>query len=118
MTVVARGRSVMSSSLVPLKTLRVERLMYFKSVEAENPPIGVMLKLGEGVPAELSCSSLDQGSKLGDSLRGRGSQVVKVSDHGWRVMSSSPVPLKTSRVGERCTLNLSRAQASSRWCGS
>ncbi|GFW78231.1 uncharacterized protein TNCV_137001 [Trichonephila clavipes] len=30
-------------------------------------------------------------------------------------MSSSPVPLKIRREGERCTLNLSRAQASSRW---
>ncbi|GFU98445.1 uncharacterized protein TNCV_3652761 [Trichonephila clavipes] len=33
------------------------------------------------------------------------------------VTSSSPVPLKTRRVGERCTLNLSKAQSSSRWCG-
>ncbi|GFV67725.1 uncharacterized protein TNCV_4624051 [Trichonephila clavipes] len=32
-------------------------------------------------------------------------------------MSSSPVPLKTRRVGQRCTLNLSRAQTSSCWCG-
>ncbi|GFT89516.1 uncharacterized protein TNCV_4387721 [Trichonephila clavipes] len=32
-------------------------------------------------------------------------------------MSSSPVPLKTCRVGARCMLNLSRAQTSSRWCG-
>ncbi|GFU68129.1 uncharacterized protein TNCV_247931 [Trichonephila clavipes] len=32
-------------------------------------------------------------------------------------MSSSPVPLKTRRIGQRCTLNLSRAQTSSRWCG-
>ncbi|GFT25484.1 uncharacterized protein TNCV_3173641 [Trichonephila clavipes] len=31
--------------------------------------------------------------------------------------SSSPVPLKTRRVGEQSTLNLSRAQTSSRWCG-
>ncbi|GFT52110.1 uncharacterized protein TNCV_4504851 [Trichonephila clavipes] len=31
------------------------------------------------------------------------------------VMSSSPVPLKTHRVGERCSLNLSRAQTSSCW---
>ncbi|GFV15391.1 uncharacterized protein TNCV_4834181 [Trichonephila clavipes] len=31
------------------------------------------------------------------------------------VTSSSPVPLKTRRVGERCTLNLSRAQTSSCW---
>ncbi|GFX13732.1 hypothetical protein TNCV_599421 [Trichonephila clavipes] len=48
---------------------------------------------------------------------GRGSLVVKVSDRGWRVMSSTPVPLKIHRVGERCTLNLSRTQTSSRWCG-
>ncbi|GFV83525.1 hypothetical protein TNCV_5120151 [Trichonephila clavipes] len=43
--------------------------------------------------------------------------VVKVSDRGWHVTSSSPVPLKTRRVGERCSLNMSRAQTSSRWCG-
>ncbi|GFT79159.1 hypothetical protein TNCV_3095081 [Trichonephila clavipes] len=40
---------------------------------------------------------------------GRGSLMVKVSDRGWRVMSSSPVPLKIRRVGQRCTLSLSRA---------
>ncbi|GFX79699.1 uncharacterized protein TNCV_2746181 [Trichonephila clavipes] len=33
------------------------------------------------------------------------------------VTGSSPVPLKTRRVGQRCTLNLSRAETSSRWCG-
>ncbi|GFW49813.1 uncharacterized protein TNCV_3866791 [Trichonephila clavipes] len=33
------------------------------------------------------------------------------------VTSSSPVPLKTFRVGQRCTLNLSRAETFSRWCG-
>ncbi|GFS94506.1 uncharacterized protein TNCV_2015171 [Trichonephila clavipes] len=33
------------------------------------------------------------------------------------VTSSSPVPLKTRRVGQRCTLNMSRAETSSRWCG-
>ncbi|GFW48935.1 uncharacterized protein TNCV_3901331 [Trichonephila clavipes] len=33
------------------------------------------------------------------------------------VTSSSPVPLKTRRVGQRCTLNQSRAETSSRWCG-
>ncbi|GFV01477.1 uncharacterized protein TNCV_2960711 [Trichonephila clavipes] len=31
------------------------------------------------------------------------------------VTSSSPVPLKIRRVGERCSLNLSRAQTSSCW---
>ncbi|GFT86579.1 uncharacterized protein TNCV_3247431 [Trichonephila clavipes] len=45
-----------------------------------------------------------------------GSPVVKVSDHGKHAMSSSPVPLKIRCVGQRCTLNLSRAQTSSRWC--
>ncbi|GFU29697.1 MAM and LDL-receptor class A domain-containing protein 1 [Trichonephila clavipes] len=49
---------------------------------------------------------------------GCGSPVVKVSDHGRHVMSSSPVSLKTLRVGVRCALNLSRAETSSRWCGS
>ncbi|GFX53181.1 uncharacterized protein TNCV_361761 [Trichonephila clavipes] len=33
------------------------------------------------------------------------------------VTNSSPVPLKTHRVRQRCTLNLSRAETSSRWCG-
>ncbi|GFV05617.1 hypothetical protein TNCV_228281 [Trichonephila clavipes] len=34
------------------------------------------------------------------------------------VTSLSPVPLKTRRVGQRCRLNLSRPETSSRWCGS
>ncbi|GFU56142.1 hypothetical protein TNCV_712041 [Trichonephila clavipes] len=33
------------------------------------------------------------------------------------VTSSSPVSLKTRRVGQRCTLYLSRAETYSRWCG-
>ncbi|GFW98797.1 uncharacterized protein TNCV_2837581 [Trichonephila clavipes] len=33
------------------------------------------------------------------------------------VTNSSPVPLKTRRAGQRCTLNLSRAETSYRWCG-
>ncbi|GFX67981.1 uncharacterized protein TNCV_2288431 [Trichonephila clavipes] len=33
------------------------------------------------------------------------------------VTSSSPVPLKTRHVGQQCTLNLSRAETSSNWCG-
>ncbi|GFV99469.1 uncharacterized protein TNCV_5078331 [Trichonephila clavipes] len=51
------------------------------------------------------------------SVVGCGSPVVKVSDHGRHVMSSNPVPLKTRRVGQRCTLNLSRAETSSLWSG-
>ncbi|GFV38937.1 hypothetical protein TNCV_965041 [Trichonephila clavipes] len=47
-----------------------------------------------------------------------GSPVVKVSDHGKHVMCSSPIPLKTHRVGQRSTLNLSRAETSSCLCDS
>ncbi|GFS96453.1 transposable element Tcb2 transposase [Trichonephila clavipes] len=47
--------------------------------------------------------------------RGCGSPVVKVSDHGRYVMSSSPVRLKSRRVGQRCSLNLLRAETSFRW---
>ncbi|GFU88627.1 probable RNA-directed DNA polymerase from transposon BS [Trichonephila clavipes] len=50
-------------------------------------------------------------------IQGCGSPVDRVSTHGRYVMSSSPVPLKTHRVGQRCTLNLPRAETSSRWCG-
>ncbi|GFU45957.1 hypothetical protein TNCV_5102531 [Trichonephila clavipes] len=48
---------------------------------------------------------------------GCGSPMNKVSDHGRHVMSSSPVPQKTHCVGQRCTLNLSRVETSSHWCG-
>ncbi|GFW48898.1 uncharacterized protein TNCV_3900961 [Trichonephila clavipes] len=50
-------------------------------------------------------------------MRGQGSLVINVSDRDWLVMSSSRVPLKTRRVEAQCTLNLLRAQTSSRWCG-
>ncbi|GFV14751.1 uncharacterized protein TNCV_3959611 [Trichonephila clavipes] len=56
-------------------------------------------------------------SCLNHTFWGYGSPVVKVSNHGRHVMSSIPVPLKTRRVGQRYTLNLSRAETSSRWCG-
>ncbi|GFW35688.1 hypothetical protein TNCV_4435371 [Trichonephila clavipes] len=60
-------------------------------------------------------SNFDFGRDLGP--RDCGSPVVKVSDHGRHAMSSIPVPLKTRRVRQRCTLNLSRAETFSRWCG-
>ncbi|GFW75711.1 hypothetical protein TNCV_4428941 [Trichonephila clavipes] len=42
-----------------------------------------------------------------------GSPVVKVSDHGRHVISSSPVPLKTRRVRERCSVVVRRGGVSS-----
>ncbi|GFX57480.1 uncharacterized protein TNCV_3051311 [Trichonephila clavipes] len=53
-------------------------------------------------------------SECPDQVGGCGSRVVKVAG---LITNSSPVPLKTHRVRKRCTLNLSRAQTSSRWCG-
>ncbi|GFT91235.1 uncharacterized protein TNCV_4044641 [Trichonephila clavipes] len=52
----------------------------------------------------------------------RVTQAAVAEWYGYRtvacfVTGSSPVPLKTRRVGQRCTLNLSRAETSSRWCG-
>ncbi|GFT53037.1 hypothetical protein TNCV_2631551 [Trichonephila clavipes] len=56
-------------------------------------------------------------ASMANRERGCSSPVVKLSDHGRHVMSSSPAPLKNRRVGELCTLNLSTAQTSLRWCG-
>ncbi|GFT36499.1 uncharacterized protein TNCV_3672041 [Trichonephila clavipes] len=52
-----------------------------------------------------------------EERKGCGSPEVRVSNQGRYVMNLSPVPLKTRRIGQRCTLNLSRAETSSRWCG-
>ncbi|GFV54075.1 transposable element Tc3 transposase [Trichonephila clavipes] len=66
------------------------------------------------VIADIGPQMLEKDSNVASALLsnswGCGSPVVKESDHGMHVMSSSPVPLQTVRVGERCTLNLSRAQ--------
>ncbi|GFY28415.1 uncharacterized protein TNCV_1970701 [Trichonephila clavipes] len=56
-------------------------------------------------------------TRMPADAQGCGSPVVKVSDNRRHVMSSKPVPLKTHRVGQRCTLNLSRTEMPSRWCG-
>ncbi|GBN82277.1 hypothetical protein AVEN_55476-1 [Araneus ventricosus] len=54
----------------PLKIRRVWGLSHAKSyVVAKRPPVGVVWKLGEGVPAQASSSPSDRGSKLrGPSL--------------------------------------------------
>ncbi|GFW07764.1 uncharacterized protein TNCV_3918971 [Trichonephila clavipes] len=61
-----------------------------------------------GVNAALECDA---------TKRVCGSPVVKVSDPGRHVTSSSPVPIKTHRVRQRSTPNLLRAQTFSRGCG-
>ncbi|GFV01938.1 hypothetical protein TNCV_4978891 [Trichonephila clavipes] len=46
--------------------------------------------------------------------------VATVAEWSGRIVAglvTSPVTLKTRRAEKLCTLNLSRAQSSSRWCG-
>ncbi|GFV20362.1 hypothetical protein TNCV_4141231 [Trichonephila clavipes] len=43
--------------------------------------------------------------------------AVGIGIGSWLAWSQFDPPLKTRRVGQRCTLNLSRAETSSRWCG-
>ncbi|GFU88775.1 uncharacterized protein TNCV_4444521 [Trichonephila clavipes] len=79
------------------------------------PPRTVVTPHKGGTPYSLRNAAISSASV--QRSEGCSSPVVKVSDYGRHVMSSSPVPLKTRLVGQRCTLNLSRAKTSSRWCG-
>ncbi|GFV67103.1 uncharacterized protein TNCV_819121 [Trichonephila clavipes] len=87
-----------------------EKLMPIKSVRALFPH-----SLEITVSVQTSSSPLDGSSNL------RGGAAV-AEWYRYRAVaclltSSSPVPLKSRRVGKRCKLNLSRAETSSRWCG-
>ncbi|GFX09735.1 uncharacterized protein TNCV_653341 [Trichonephila clavipes] len=90
-------------------------LMHIKLVEVPSPPIGVLI--WRGMPAQCDIYKHSLTLEVFESC---GSPVVKVSGQGRHVMSSNPVPLKTRRVGQRSTVNLSRAETSShggkRWC--
>ncbi|GFX20687.1 uncharacterized protein TNCV_4270191 [Trichonephila clavipes] len=97
-----RGRHVLSSSLVPLKTRHVEGLVRVKSVETSHTSMGEVWNFGERVSAQVVAA-------VAERYRYR---IVACL-----VTSSSPVPVKTLRVGQRCMLNLSRAETSSRWRG-
>ncbi|GFW96646.1 hypothetical protein TNCV_2847031 [Trichonephila clavipes] len=44
-------------------------------------------------------------------MRGSGRLVVKASDRGWRVKSSSPVPLETRRVGNDVNVHTALGKA-------
>ncbi|GBM68736.1 hypothetical protein AVEN_263562-1 [Araneus ventricosus] len=65
-----RGRSVEARNPIPPKIHRVWGRLQAKSyIVAKRPPVGVARKFGEGVPAQVSSSSSDLGSKLrGPSL--------------------------------------------------
>ncbi|GFV40503.1 hypothetical protein TNCV_1289051 [Trichonephila clavipes] len=98
---------------MPPKTHRVEEVLRVKSIEAPSIHVGVVGKLKGSVLAQISSSSLDIGSDY-EVPCSRGSLIVVAAVAQWYryrivagfVTSSSPVPLKTRRVGQRCTLNL------------
>ncbi|GFU89140.1 uncharacterized protein TNCV_2895881 [Trichonephila clavipes] len=83
-----------------------------------SPEYGIYISSGKvEFSAEMDSRLEWKAAHLFCSMLSCGSPVVKASDHGRHVMSSSPVPQKTRRVGQRCTLHLSRAETSSHWYG-
>ncbi|GFX01421.1 retrovirus-related Pol polyprotein from transposon 17.6 [Trichonephila clavipes] len=64
-----------------------------------------------GFPREIQC---DQGTSFTSALVAAVAEWYRYRTVACFVTGSSPVPLKTRRVGQRCTLNLSRAETSSR----
>ncbi|GFX49026.1 hypothetical protein TNCV_2798171 [Trichonephila clavipes] len=71
----------------------------------------------EGEPTSPTCIQYRHTALFLKSSCGHSSLVVIESDPGRHDMSSSTTPLNTCCVGERSTLNLSRAETCSRWCG-
>ncbi|GFX27650.1 uncharacterized protein TNCV_107481 [Trichonephila clavipes] len=76
----------------------------------------IIQNLYGSMPDRIASCIRARGGSTGDHSS-HGILVVNISDLGWHVTSPSPVPLKTCRVEQKCTLNMSRAQMSSRWCG-
>ncbi|GFU80732.1 uncharacterized protein TNCV_514591 [Trichonephila clavipes] len=97
---------VTSSSPVPLKTHRAgqRRTLNLSRAEMSSRWCGVVVRR-----ATRGLLATDHVAAVAEWYRYR---IVACL-----VTSSIPVPLKTRRVGQRCTLNLSRAETSSRWCG-
>ncbi|GFV62763.1 uncharacterized protein TNCV_2462681 [Trichonephila clavipes] len=98
----------------------------FNMSNLKRPPIGGVWEVRKGGnhSEKISVANGPRATLQGDvNITLSHSQVVAVPEwYRYRIVagvvtSSSPVPLKTHRVGQRCTLNLSRAQTSSRWCG-
>ncbi|GFW72983.1 uncharacterized protein TNCV_831061 [Trichonephila clavipes] len=119
------GRVIQGGKVIPYVPSEISKLRnfhqgLFQSLNQQKLHIRLMaLDCGAASFVAQINQGLDRKplTSLSQSALGCGSPVVKVSNHGRHVMSSIQVPLKTRRVGQRCTLNLSRAETSSRWCG-
>ncbi|GFV44991.1 hypothetical protein TNCV_615811 [Trichonephila clavipes] len=78
------------------------------------PPPCLSMEVKNSSNLKYEAISVPQGSvRLVKKTQGRSSTCDLLITKG--VTISSPVPLKTRRVGEICTLNVSRAQTSSCW---
>ncbi|GFW62468.1 hypothetical protein TNCV_291421 [Trichonephila clavipes] len=83
----------------------------------QGPPLAIISNALNSINLKYEAISVPQGSvRLVKKTQERKSSTCYLLITK-EVTSSSPVPLKTRRVGERCTLNLSRAQTSSGWSG-
>ncbi|GFS74295.1 hypothetical protein TNCV_3279871 [Trichonephila clavipes] len=97
----------------------LDQTYHLKSSTKTNPYPNDFQNLKQDSQTSLEFNNDNQipRPKLPFHITGCGSPVVKVSDHGWHVMSSSPVPLKTHCVEQQCTIDLLIAETSSRWWG-
>ncbi|GFV33063.1 uncharacterized protein TNCV_250671 [Trichonephila clavipes] len=95
--------------------------MHVNSFEAQSTTFGLMEKFREGY--QLSCCPRHFARVKIYKIGLQSCCTAAVAEwYRYRIVaclitSSSPVPLKTHRIGQRCTLNLSRTETSSRWCG-
>ncbi|GFW27677.1 uncharacterized protein TNCV_765591 [Trichonephila clavipes] len=80
--------------LMPPRIHQVKMKMYIKSIDAQVPHVGMCHRCGTAV-----------------------AEWYRYRTVACFVTGSRPAPLETRRVGQLCTLNLSRAETSSRWCG-
>ncbi|GFW92610.1 uncharacterized protein TNCV_519271 [Trichonephila clavipes] len=74
----------------------------------QDLPQGVISDLIESMPRRISACIAARVAAVAEWYRYRTVACL--------VIHSSPVPLKIPLAGQRCTLNLSRAETSSRWC--
>ncbi|GFV10617.1 uncharacterized protein TNCV_2122681 [Trichonephila clavipes] len=93
--------------------------MHVKSVEPQCPYVGMVRKrvhrcisrINDTGPQHVTAT---YGTRATNSTTAAVAEWYRYRIVAGIVTSSSPVPLKTRRVGQRCTLNLSRAETSSR----
>ncbi|GFT10410.1 hypothetical protein TNCV_3190911 [Trichonephila clavipes] len=84
-------------------------------VTADAPCVSSWMKETMKFREEIHALMAQQQNQRRRNFMCRGSRVDKVSDRGWPCHEFEPSITKDRRVGEGCTLNLSRAQTSCRW---